>query len=132
MESRTGSTQMALQYALQHSNAEWSVQFMHILNTNPFLINEEHLSALFVSLTAQFWHGEQPQPSPEGDDAINYVVWFCRGIPAMLDVMATVNRHLHKEFTWRQYADIMRGVVASNRLEADAAPVELSSHTIVL
>jgi hypothetical protein len=101
----------AVKYAKQHSNAEWSPTFINLLESNPFTVKEDRLFALFASLRTDFCSALPPPPPPPSEGPLLYVVWFCRGLPAMLDIVRAVKQHLRDEFTWQQYADIMCRVV---------------------
>ena len=128
---------MAMRYALERHDKLWSQHFRAIMNTNPFTVSEAQLCSLYNAIKAELWP-ESPPPAPaDEEDPILFVVWFCRGVPAIVDIVGTVTEHLGQEYTWTDYARLMRRVLdqeESNPLERcdsgafrnpDPAPIEL-------
>ena len=99
---------MAIEYANTHRGAEWSVRFLALMEADPPSVTEDDLYALFAALKAKFWPAA-PAPPPPDADAIAYVVWFCCGMPAMLQVVKAVSDRL--AYGWQDYTDVMRRVV---------------------
>lgn len=111
---------MSMRYALERQDKQWSQCFLEIINSNPFTVSEDQLSNLYKAIKSELWPQHPPEELDlESSDPILYVVWFCRGVPAIIDIVGSVTEHLGQEFSWVDYARLMKRIVDLDAKDSD-------------
>lgn len=100
-----------MRYATERKDKQWSQHLVDILHTNPFTVSEVQLYNLYRAIKAELWPGSPPPQPEEGEGPILFVVWFCRGVPAIIDIVGSVTEHLGQEYSWADYARLMKKAV---------------------
>jgi hypothetical protein len=86
-----------------------------ILSSPAATVTDAQLVDLYECIIREMWPLDPKPLKPAPKDHILYLVWFCRHMPALLNIVGDVYKHLKNEYTWVDHAQLMQAAVSGNK-----------------
>ena len=95
-----------MDYAIERSQTRWSQAYRAIMACDASKVTKEHCNELFLAIQAELWPDNDVVP--DTDDAMQHVARFCKGVPAIVNIMRDLHGHLNPRFQWNELQALMR------------------------
>jgi hypothetical protein len=102
----------ALPYASERSHTRWSKAYRAIVAADPRAVTDNQLRELYGAIRAELWPAGETEVEWV-ENPLLYVVRFCKGIPAIVNIMGDLGGRLKDRYTWDAHARLIQEALQS-------------------